>query len=223
MAISTRLKTIADFIEQNSIVFDVGADHGILENYLLDNNRIKKIYAIENKKGPFNILSSSLKNNKNAICIFSDGLQDLKTDCDTIIVAGMGAHLISKIVFPKVLEFDNVKSIIVDSHNDLFYLRSNFVNNGFKIEKEKIVFENNHFYFVIKFIKGIKEYKKEELEFGYKIKEDPLFSLYKEKELSKINDLLFKVKDVDDKKIKTLLERKELLEKLWKQINYCEN
>ena len=51
MAISTRLKTIADFIEQNSIVFDVGADHGILENYLLDNNRIKKIYAIENKKG----------------------------------------------------------------------------------------------------------------------------------------------------------------------------
>ena len=43
MAISTRLKTIAEFIEQDSIVFDVGADHGILENYLLDNNRIKKI------------------------------------------------------------------------------------------------------------------------------------------------------------------------------------
>ena len=64
MAISTRLKTIAEFIEQDSIVFDVGADHGILENYLLDNNRVKKIYAIENKKG---LASLSLKFNEETV------------------------------------------------------------------------------------------------------------------------------------------------------------
>ena len=65
MVVSSRIKTIADFIEDGDVVVDVGADHGLLELYLLAKYQNITITAVENKKGPYKILEESLKGLKN--------------------------------------------------------------------------------------------------------------------------------------------------------------
>ena len=54
---------------------------------------------------------------------------------------------------------------------------------GYHIEKEKIVYENGTYYFVMSFLKGQQSYSLSEYEWGYKIKEDPLFEQFRKDEL----------------------------------------
>ena len=61
MVVSLRIKTIGDFIEKDDVVVDVGADHGLLELYLIAKHQNIKITAVENKIGPYKILENSLK------------------------------------------------------------------------------------------------------------------------------------------------------------------
>lgn len=42
MILSERLKTIADFVPANSIVGDIGTDHGYLPVYLIEKGIAKK-------------------------------------------------------------------------------------------------------------------------------------------------------------------------------------
>jgi len=45
MMLSERLKTIADFVPLNSIVGDIGTDHGYLPVYLIEKGISKKVIA----------------------------------------------------------------------------------------------------------------------------------------------------------------------------------
>ena len=47
IVLSKRLSTIASLVEKDSIVADIGADHGYLICSLVKNNIIKKGYAVD--------------------------------------------------------------------------------------------------------------------------------------------------------------------------------
>lgn len=215
MKISKRLLTIASMVRKHSHVIDVGADHGLLEKYLLDNNVVDSILAVENKKGPFEILRNSLINYDAKVSL-SDGLDEMTSDIDTIVIAGMGGNLIVDILTKDVSKLNGVQQIIVDAHRDANLVRRTIINLGFRIEKEQIVFENNKYYFIISFTKGDAIYKEVEIEFGYEIKNDPLFQEFKSKEIERLKkNLIFKgdSKKSNDEliRIKKRLERLESL------------
>lgn len=207
MKISNRLKVIASFIKDNSNVIDVGADHGLLEIYLLEQKKVNSLFAVENKLGPYSILKNNLKD-YNITLSLSDGISEMPEYVDTVVIAGMGGILISDILKAHKEKLTNVKQIVVDAHRDNRLVRETITNLGYYIEKEQIIFENNKYYFVISFLKGHKDYSEDELEWGYQTNKDPLFKDYKEHELNTLSINLVKYRS-SEKATKVGIETKE--------------
>ena len=170
MIFPQRIIEIANMIPEKSYVADVGADHGLLELYLLTHKNFVFTLAIENKKGPYEILKENLIAFKQIRLSLSDGLTAVDTTIDTIVLAGMGGYNICSILSKYPKKVKQVNRIIVDPHKDIDVVRETIINYGFDIELEKIVLENNKYYNLISFIRNDnhRTYSDLELKFGYK-------------------------------------------------------
>lgn len=216
MKISNRLKLIGDFVKDDAKVIDVGADHGLLEKYLIDVRNIKYIQAVENKLAPYESLKKNLLG-YDVDFTFGDGLLLISDEVDTVVIAGMGGYLIKDILLKDPSKLKNIKQIVVDAHSDIDVVRRVVTSLNYMIEKEKIVFENDIYYFVISFIKGSASYTDDEYEFGYMINKDPLFKEYQEKELARLGKNLImqkRAKIIKPEEIKKLEDKIERLAKL---------
>ena len=198
MQISSRIKTIGDFIEDGENIIDVGADHGLLELYLLSKFQNIRITAVENKIGPFKILENNLKGYKNVFLSLSDGLECLSSDIKTAVIAGMGGVNIKNILDENHEKVKKLKKIVIDAHRDIEIARRTIVDFGFKINKEKIVYEQGKFYVVSEFLKVEKphNYTRDILQFGYELYKDDLWPKYKEHLILENNKTIEKIKDI---------------------------
>jgi len=189
--LSLRLQTIHDMVP-NSIVADVGSDHGKLMIALFESGKITRGYAIENKKGPYNRLVKALTDNhlEDAIIpLYSDGIEDLPSTVSTVVIAGMGGENVVGILkrHPEKLKY--VDTIIVDAHSELALLRDEVSKLGFTIADEKIIKEDDVFYEIIKFIKSeIAFYSDKDLEFGPVLRHEKS-ATFKEKYQNRINEI----------------------------------
>jgi len=52
MEISNRLKVISEFVDDGSVIADVGTDHGYIPIYLAKQGRIKYAFACDINRGP---------------------------------------------------------------------------------------------------------------------------------------------------------------------------
>ena len=95
---------------------------------------------------------------------FTDESFDVSIDC--VIIAGMGGCLIKQILENNFDKLNNVKRLILQANKDEFKLRKYLCNNGFYINNQKIIKEDNKFYEIDVFEKGKKDYTFEELYFG---------------------------------------------------------
>ena len=178
MKLSQRLLTIASFIKEGAVVADIGADHGLLSMYLVENKIAKKVFAVENKPGPFSILENNTKKYPEITISFSDGINEIPADVDTVVIAGMGGILISNILLKNKDKLDHVKFIVIDAHRDLDVVRKTLQDLGYEFEKETLVL-GAVFYNVISVRRGQSKLQSLELEFGFNIKQDPLFEEYR--------------------------------------------
>ena len=194
--LSKRLKVVADFIEDNSKVIDIGCDHGLLSIYLASIYKNIKIIASDVNK---NALSSAINNIKNSRLErridtrLGNGLDVVsKEEIDTIVIAGMGANTIVGILKYSKEKLSNVNNIIIQSNTDLYFLRKNITNMGYYIEDEVLVEDKNIIYTVIKFAKGRKKYSYKELYLGPILinKKDKIFKKKCDKEYNSLNMIL---------------------------------
>ena len=156
MKLSKRLSVIKEMVP-SGVVADVGSDHGKLIISLLEDKVILKGYGIENKKAPFSRLEKAIEDahaQKQITALFSDGISELPSDVDVVVIAGMGGHLIINILESHVEKLKNVKSIVVDAHNSVDKVRKSIVSLGYFIKDEKVVFEDDIYYEIIRFDKG---------------------------------------------------------------------
>lgn len=220
MVIPTRIQTIGDFICSDDVVVDVGADHGLLELYLLAKYPEIQITAVENKIGPYRILANNLKGYSNVKLSLSDGIECVGPTTNTVVIAGMGGLNIIKILsaYPEKLEFIN--KIVVDAHRDIEIVRKMLVSIGYKISEETIVYEQEKFYIVGEFIKANKlpNYSEDDMQIGYKLYDDKLWPKYKEFLIDKNNKTIEKIKDLDSMQdiILNLKKMNERIEKYGK-------
>lgn len=163
-----RLQQIADLIDRQNRVADIGCDHGYLAIHLKKEKKCPTVIASDINQNALEIAKKNINKShlQNKIsCILSDGLDQIPIDeIDTIVVAGMGSHTILKILeSEKVL---NITNIILQSNNDYEYLRDTMNKKGYKLQKEIYIEEKGHDYFIMKYIKGEQNLSKLEIKYG---------------------------------------------------------
>ena len=190
--LSKRLKTIANLVTTKSVI-DVGCDHGYLDIYLTS----KGIKCIATDISPSSLKKAEenfKKLNLSIETMCTDGLKNINISKeDTIVISGMGADTIIKIL--SNIKIDN--DLIISSNNNLKKLRRNICDKGYYIEKELYVKEKNISYVIIKFKKGKEYYNDFEYIIGPKINDNEYFNYM----INEYNDILNKIpKKYEDEK-----------------------
>jgi len=168
--LSLRLKALAEFVDDNSNIVDIGCDHGFLDIYLIQKKKNIKVIASDVNANALNNAKTNVKKynlTDKILTVLSNGLDNIDTTCiDTIIIAGMGAHTAVGILYNNLKKIKNVDKLIIQSNNDLDFLRTKITKIGYYIKREKLVKDARKIYTVIEFKKGYKLYSKKKLYFG---------------------------------------------------------
>ena len=193
--LSKRLSKIADYVENDTSIIDIGCDHALLDIYLIETKKNLNITVSDINQ---NALENAIKNikkyklNNKITPVLSDGLNNIDTtNINTIIISGMGSHTITGILYNNINKLKQVDTLILQSNNDLDFLRSKVTKIGYYIEKETLVKDAGIIYTIIKFKKGHKFYTRKQLYFGpCLLKENSnLFQEKKKIELDKLNKI----------------------------------
>ncbi len=187
-----RLKAISKYIKDSSSIVDIGCDHALLDIFLASTYKNIKITASDINKNALDNAKKNIKKyklNNRIKTILSDGLNNIDTtNIDTIVISGMGSHTIVGILQNNLSKIKHINRLIIQSNNDLDFLRYKLTKLGYYIKSEELVKDSKIIYTIIEFVKGYKFYTKKELYFGpYLIKEkNNLFIEKYTNDLSKI-------------------------------------
>ena len=167
MKISKRLQSLAGLVAKEDIVADIGCDHALLDIYLIENNILSKVLVSDININALNNGINNIKKHHLEAKIeakLGPGIETLTSDINTLIISGMGASTIIKI-----LSHPNIKQInklIIESNNDHFILRCYLCANGFYISHESVIYDSGQYYINIVFLRGNKKYSLKELKYG---------------------------------------------------------
>ncbi len=154
--LSPRLKAIADLIDENSKVVDIGCDHALLDIFLTQN---KNCHCLATDisvscilKAQDNIKKYDLE--KEVKTMITDGLENINyKNYDYIVISGMGFQTIKKILKNKI-----PNKLIIQSNNNIEKLKY-YLFKKYKLVNEKVVLDNNIYYIIMSLEKGKKRYK----------------------------------------------------------------
>lgn len=216
MALSYRLKTVADLVSKDKVVADIGCDHALLSIYLVENGISNKVYAIDNKKGPLakaneNIELANLKDNIQTV--LDDGLTHLPSDVDVAVMAGIGG-LLAVQMLEKASRIP--ETVIIQANNHLKELREYLSINNYRIEQETILLDSGLYYEIIKASRGKQILTNEDKIFGPLLRKEKNIVFIEKwtKQLEHLEFILKKNKDSDK-----LSEVKDSIELIKKELN----
>ena len=161
--LTPRLKCIADYIDNGSIVADIGTDHAYLPIYLVENGICSEIYASDISEGPLNRAQYYMRRHipdkmKNITLIQSNGFENIPNRCNCIVIAGMGGDTISQILHDGSVGEN--KKLILQPMKESVSLRKFLYDNNFTIIDESIVEEKqNRLYSIIVAKYGHEQYR----------------------------------------------------------------
>ncbi len=166
-----RLEEIINLVDHNSIVADIGSDHGIVPFELIKSNKAKKVIASDISEKSLDKLREKLDyldEPEKIILNVSDGLDNLNEyQVDTIIISGMGGNLIADILEKNIDVAKSANCLILGANNSLSLLRKFLHDNSFEIIEEVDLFENDKYYQILKVKVGKQLFLNEyEYEFG---------------------------------------------------------
>ncbi|MBE6151796.1 MAG: SAM-dependent methyltransferase [Firmicutes bacterium] len=192
MKLTKRLQTIADLVGDVSKIYDVGCDHAYLDIYLASKGIKCVAIDVRNQIVKFaqkNVDESGYQDKIDVV--LNNGLNGFKVDKEELVImSGLGTRTILDII-----KNQPVNRLIIQSNDNLFLLRKNMMNQNYYISDEKIVFEDNKYYVIIKFESGFKEYTDYELLLGPKLlhQNTDVFTQYLRSMLSHYRDVLLAV------------------------------
>jgi tRNA (adenine22-N1)-methyltransferase len=209
--ISERLQAIASFLPPAKTIADVGCDHGflIIEGFL--KHHLEKAIAIDNKPMPL----AKAKNNllgydffERVDFILSDGLENLTSEVDAIILAGMGGMTVMEILSKNFSKIGKSR-LIIQANRDVLEVRKFLAERGYGIIDEKVIFEDRKFYEICVFEKSAQPvvYTENEFHFGPVLlqKRDDVFLSKLRNDLRVLTAINFQTEE-NQKKIKNIKE-----------------
>ncbi len=198
MRLSKRLKAITEFIDSTDKIIDIGCDHALLDIYIKENLKNKKIIASDIHEGALKMAENNIKKHslENKIDLrLGDGLEVIDgNEVDTIIISGMGYNNIIKIL-KNSDKLQSIEKIVIQSNTDVVKLRKSVIKLGYKITRESLVSDKDIIYTVIEFKKGMEKYDYKQIYFGPRLMENKndLFNEYYSKKLLKYENLLLQL------------------------------
>ncbi|MBS4536919.1 tRNA (adenine(22)-N(1))-methyltransferase TrmK [Clostridium sp. D2Q-11] len=226
MKLTPRLLEIANKVEKDSVVADIGTDHGYIPVYLIEEGISRKVIACDINEGPLESAINYVTKKKYQDYIdtrLGDGLKPVKpNEVDTVIIAGMGGILIADILDADKKIADTIENFILQPMVASSELRKYLYNNGYKIVSEKLSREDNRFYEIIVATHG-RENIEDEIyyEVGAKLIEnkDPLLKDYLLKKIDKTQKIMKNIEEhgetEDNDKYNKLKERLSKLEEVY--------
>lgn len=200
MKLSHRLQTIASFVPKGSIIADIGTDHGYIPIWLVREGISPRALAMDVRKGP-------LSRAERHICEYgleeqisirlSDGLRGLGPgEADTVIIAGMGGELITRILDEGRHVWESTERLILSPQSEAGNVRRFLKANGFNILRETMVKDEGKFYMILEAGHGTMRDDREcYFEYGRCLirEKSPVFMEYLEKEKEKVEEILEKM------------------------------
>jgi tRNA (adenine22-N1)-methyltransferase len=164
MARNKRIKFLSQLTQGYDRILDIGTDHGLVLLEAFKKGYIKSAIASDLREEPLKSAKSNL--DKYPVdFVISDGFENIKSDFDLAIIAGMGAYLIKDIL--KFAPMD--KTYILQANDNHEILRDFLANHGFEIIDEHIVYDK--FYYVLMVVKkGHMKLTEADLYLGPKLK-----------------------------------------------------
>lgn len=152
MKLSKRLLAIADYIDDEDKIVDVGCDHGYLDIFLALNKKNNMIIAsdispVVIKSTKNNVAKYNLETKIKVYC--TNGIDNIKERYNTIVISGLGAHTILDI-----LKKDNkAGKLVIQSNNHWQMIRNEIVKLNYILKNEKLIYENKKLYSIMMFVK----------------------------------------------------------------------
>ncbi|OLS03360.1 tRNA (adenine(22)-N(1))-methyltransferase [Tissierella creatinophila] len=207
MNLSDRLIKIAGFIKKNTVVLDVGTDHGYIPIYLIENQISKKIIASDISPDSLNKTIELVKKKgleKNIDSRLGDGLDVVNPfEVEGVIMAGMGGILIQNILEKNKEVTNSIDYFIFQPMIASKELRQYLSRNKFKIIDEELSKEGDKFYEILYVEKGFENPKEEiyyEISERLIEKKHPLLKEFIENKIKLINSVMEELKDKTNKR-----------------------
>ena len=150
MLLSDRMKAVVDLVLPCESMADIGCDHGYVAIALIRNGICKKVIAMDINKGPLERAKGNIRDCKMQDSIetrLSDGAAALlPNEADGIICAGMGGRLVISILEQRRDLVHKMKQLVLQPQSELNEVRCYLRQNGYRIEKEDMIFEDGKYY-----------------------------------------------------------------------------
>ncbi len=222
--LSARLLCVANFIPKDSVIADIGSDHAYLPCYLYLQGKIKSAIAGEVNEGPYQLAKKQVKRLGLTTKIDvrkGDGLSVLAAkEVDVVIIAGMGGGLITSILEAGKDKLNGVMKLILQPNVGAEAIRVWLRENGWRLEEEAILEEDDKIYEIISAQRGgdedlYKEERDRKLLLGpYLMKEkNAAFCKKWAKELNNWRNILLQMNEADGNE-QLAQKRKQLAEKI---------
>lgn len=153
--LSRRLSIIAELVPENSVLADIGSDHGLLPVFLVQSGKIRRAIAGELNTGPFEAARQQVRKAglEDRITVRrGDGLRVLaRGEVDTVTIAGMGGSLIVDILANDVNGIlPDVRTLILQPNVGEDTVRSWLIDHDFILVEERILKEDGVIYEILK-------------------------------------------------------------------------
>lgn len=183
--LSQRLKMVASYVPEDSIVADIGTDHAYLPIYLVENNHVSRVIGSEVAKGPYQNAMRNVRDAKMDGLIdlrFGDGVQTLSEDdaIDVVTICGMGGKTIARILSAgHARHILPVPRLILQPNTDEWAVRLWLAQHCYEIKYETIMEEGKGIYEIIvaDYVDSSPDYTRLDIRFGpfLRDKKSPLF------------------------------------------------
>lgn len=196
MELSKRLAAVAAMVKEKTIA-DIGTDHGYLPIYLVKEKSADRVIACDINKGPLSKAAEnvSLAELENKIELrLASGLDRISPgEAECITVSGMGGMLIISILENGGSVAASAKRLVLQPQKDIARVRKYLTDNGFRIDNENMLMEDNRFYTVISAVHGSEPpYAEAELMFGRRLIEsrNQVLKAYIRERMAKISGIM---------------------------------
>ncbi|MBP1765362.1 MAG: hypothetical protein H6Q65_2420 [Firmicutes bacterium] len=153
LILKPRLAAIAAFVPTGASVADIGTDHAYLPVFLLQSGVVNKAIAADIHAGPYRAATETVAafGLLDSISVrFGNGLSVLApSEADTVVIAGMGASTIIKILEASSDITNSLTRLILQPMTAAAALRRWLVENSWNIVEEELVEEDQILYEII--------------------------------------------------------------------------
>lgn len=178
--LSPRLQACAEYVPQGARIADVGTDHAYLPVWLIQNDRVTlPVAACDINEGPLERARSSAREygvEDGIVFLLNNGL--VGTDpgfADTVVIAGMGGETIMDIICGAGWDWEG-HTLILQPMSKIYELCLGLYENGFYVERERLVRDAGEIYRVMLVKPGKRNIPAPiELYVGCSDRSDPLF------------------------------------------------